>query len=82
MEALLTTLPAVRLTEQGEVRARHGNVLALTHVAKWEEGGPGAMATAQGEPVRYRVFAKDGSLLAIAEATPAGLHPGIVLATD
>ncbi|MEX2270679.1 MAG: tRNA pseudouridine(55) synthase TruB [Vicinamibacterales bacterium] len=80
MEALLTSLPAVRLTEQGEVRARHGNVLALTHIATWEASVE-ALAPAAGQPVRYRVFAQDGSLLAIAEATPAGLHPTTVLAT-
>lgn len=79
MEALLTALPAVQLTETGEVRARHGNVLALAHVAKWETPEEGVMP-AEGEPVRYRVLARDGSLLAIANATPAGLHPAIVLA--
>jgi len=80
MDVLLPGLPSVRLTEAGEVRVRHGNVLGLTHVAKWEEGGAGALKPAEGEPVRYRVFGQDGSLLAIAEATPAGLQPKIVLA--
>lgn len=81
METLLTSLPAVRLTDQGEVRARHGNVLGLTHVAAWDEGDT-ALAPAAGEPVRYRVFNPAGSLVAIAEATPAGLQPFIVLATQ
>ena len=80
METLLTSLPAVRLTDQGEVRARHGNVLTLTHVARWDEGDA-ALSPAAGEPVRYRVFNPAGSLVAIAEATPAGLHPFIVLST-
>ena len=81
METLLTSLPSVRLTEQGEVRARHGNILALTHVAKWDES-EAALTPAVGEPVRYRVFNPDGSLVAIAEATPAGLQPFIVLAAQ
>jgi tRNA pseudouridine55 synthase len=80
METLLTSLPAVRLTAQGEVRAQHGNVLALQHVERWEEA-PAAIAERDAaQPVRYRVLAGDGSLLAIAEATPAGLQPTIVLA--
>src|SRR5688500_18219686 len=81
METLLTSLPAVRLTDQGEVRARHGNVLALTHVAHWDERDA-ALTPAAGEPVRYRVFNPAGSLVAIAEATPAGLQPFIVLAAQ
>jgi hypothetical protein len=79
METLLTSLPAVRLTELGEVRTRHGNVLGLTHIEKWEEPEGTALAPAAGAPVRYRVFARDGSLVAVAEARPEGLQPFIVL---
>jgi tRNA pseudouridine55 synthase len=79
IDTLLPTLPSVTLTEAGEKRARHGNVLALNHIARWEEPGE-ALTPAGGAPARYRVFAQDGSLLAIADATPAGLHPAIVLA--
>jgi tRNA pseudouridine55 synthase len=78
MDALLTSLPAVRLTEGGEVRARHGNMIGMADIAKWEATGE-AVAPAADGPVRYRVLAGDGSLLAIAEATDAGLHPRIVL---
>ncbi|MDQ3070381.1 MAG: tRNA pseudouridine(55) synthase TruB [Acidobacteriota bacterium] len=77
MDALLPSLPSVRLTEPGEVRARHGNLLRLTDVARWEAAaGDGPQAPG---PVRHRVHGTDGSLIAIAEATPAGLQPKIVL---
>lgn len=81
METLLPTLPAVTLTEAGETRARHGNVLGLAHVAKWQEAPAGANP-ALGQPVRYRVLDGSGQLMAIAEATPAGLQPFIVLAAQ
>lgn len=78
MESLLASLPAVRLNDQGDRRARHGNVLRLMDVAKWDD----AVSAVQpaGEAVRYRVFGADGALIAIATATPAGLQPSIVLA--
>ncbi|HUF23957.1 MAG TPA: tRNA pseudouridine(55) synthase TruB [Vicinamibacterales bacterium] len=82
MQTLLPSLPAVTLTEAGETRARHGNVLGLTHVAKWEEAPGGAPNPAPGQPVRYRVLDEEGRLMAIAEATPAGLQPFIVLAAQ
>lgn len=78
MEALVPSLPAVQTTGAGEVRVRHGNVLGLSHVAKWDEAT--AVAPAPGQPVRYRVLGTDGRLLAIAEARPEGLQPVIVLA--
>jgi tRNA pseudouridine55 synthase len=78
MEALLPSLPAVHLTEAGETRARHGNVIGLTHVGRWEDA-PAAVAPAPGTPVRYRVLSPAGALIAIAEATPAGLQPRIVV---
>jgi hypothetical protein len=68
----------VTLTEAGETRARHGNVLGLDHVAAWHEAPPGTHAVA-GPPTRYRVLSADGSLLAIAEATPGGLQPRVVI---
>jgi len=76
---LLPGLPAVRLTEDGEKRARHGNILALNHVAKWEDAPAEIAARRADEPVRYRILSPDGSLLAIAEATSAGLQPFLVL---
>ncbi len=85
METLLPSLPAVTLTAQGETRARHGNVLATEHVARWEDApaavpaGPADPAAVPG-PIRYRVLGADGALLAVAEASPAGLQPFIVLA--
>ena len=79
METLLPSFPAVRLTDAGEARARHGNVLGLTHVARWEDA-PAAVTPAPGDPVRYRVLTADGTLIALAEATPQGLQPFIVLA--
>jgi tRNA pseudouridine55 synthase len=86
MEGLLPHLPAVTLTDEGERRARHGNTLGMAHVARWDEAGanlPTNLPTFQpsNDPVRYRVLAPEGSLLAIAEATPAGLQPCIVLAS-
>ena len=75
--ALLPDLPSVTLTEAGERRARHGNVLAMTHVARWQEP-PASDAGGPTSPVRYRVLGPDGALLAIAEASPAGLQPFIV----
>ena len=80
IETLLPSLPAVILTEAGEVRARHGNVLALHHVATWEDAPAGIAERAPSAPVRYRVIGAGGALLAIADATPAGLQPTIVLA--
>jgi len=82
METLLPALPAVTLTEAGETRARHGNVLGLTHVAKWQEAPGGAPNPAPGQPIRYRVMDGDGRLVAVAEATPAGLQPFIVLSAQ
>lgn len=80
MEALLPGLPSVTLTSAGETRARHGNVLGLSHVAAWQEAPSGQAIGKAGEPVRYQVYGADGSLLAIADATPQGLQPVIVLA--
>ena len=77
METLLPGLPAVTLTEAGERRARHGNTLGMEHVATWLPPGPGVAV--QG-PVRYRVLGRDGALIAVAVASPAGLQPSIVLA--
>ena len=78
MELLLPSLPAVRLTEAGETRARHGNLLALHHVSTWEDA-PAEAPSSGAQPVRYRVLSSDGTLMAIAEATPQGLQPQIVL---
>ncbi|HEX6323802.1 MAG TPA: hypothetical protein VFZ36_08760, partial [Vicinamibacterales bacterium] len=80
METLLPALPSVRLTEAGETRVRHGNVLGLTHVATWENAPAAAPETAAGQPIRYRVLDGSGRLMAVAQATPAGLQPFIVLA--
>jgi tRNA pseudouridine55 synthase len=77
MEMLLPSLPAVRLSEAGEKRARHGNVLGLTHVASWEDAPAGVPQTAA-QPIRYRVLSADGALIAIAAVTPQGLQPTIV----
>ncbi len=73
MESLLPDLPSVTLTEDGLRRASHGNVLGMAQVARWngEPQGSG--------PVRYRVLSPEGALVAIAEATPAGLQPMTVL---
>ena len=80
MESLLPHLPSVTLTEHGVRRCSHGNVLGMEHVATWQDPAvPGAPAV-PGGPVRYRVLSPEGALVAIAEATPAGLHPSIVLA--
>lgn len=81
MELLLPSLPAVHLTEAGEKRARHGNVLGLTHVAKWEDSQTPQAGSppAGGQPVRYRVLSAEGSLMAIAEARSDGMQPVIVL---
>ena len=78
MELLLPSLPAVRVSEAGERRARHGNVLGLTHVAAWEDA-PAGVSPSLTQPVRYRVLSPEGALMAIAEATPQGLQPVIVL---
>jgi hypothetical protein len=78
MEVLLPSLPAVRLTDTGEARARHGNLLALHHVTAWEEA-PAPAAQNHAQPVRYRVLSAAGELMAIAEAGPHGLQPAIVL---
>lgn len=75
MERLLPELSAVTLTEAGERRARHGNTLGSEHVARWEDRPRGA-----GGPVRYRVLSGQGQLIAVAEASPAGLRPFLVLA--
>ena len=86
MESLLPDLPAVTLTEAGERRARHGNVLGLDHVAAWREAEPVPpvprvpQVPAAAGPVRYRVLGGDGALIAVAVASPAGLQPAIVLA--
>lgn len=93
VERLLPHLPAVRLTEAGEVRARHGNLLGTQHVAVWEAAGAAADATdadrpgievsgaapSTPAPIRYRVLSSSDRLLAVAEASPAGLQPFIVL---
>ena len=79
MEALLPSLPAVTLTETGETRARHGNILRLEHIAKWEPVDP-VVPPVPAVPIRYRVLSPDGALVAIGEASPAGIHPYIVLA--
>lgn len=65
MEALLPEMPAVALDEAGAVRAGHGNLIA---------GVP------PGEAPRYRLLGPEGGLVAIADASPAGLKPFIVLA--
>lgn len=65
VEALLPELPAVTLTEAGVTRASHGNVVS--------------MAVPGGE-TRYRLLAPDGQLVAIADASPVGLKPFIVIA--
>lgn len=76
MEALLPELPSVTLTETGAVRASHGNALGMEHVSTWKGETPASPAG----PVRYRVLSPEGMLVAIAEASPAGLKPCIVLA--
>ncbi|MBA3948497.1 MAG: tRNA pseudouridine(55) synthase TruB [Acidobacteria bacterium] len=65
MEALLPDVPAVTLTGTGVTRASHGNLIEMA---------------CPGEAARYRLLAPDGRLVAIAEASPAGLKPFIVLA--
>ena len=75
MEALLPDLPAVTLTDAGERRARHGNTLGSEHVARWDDRPRAALS-----PPRYRVLTGEGQLIAVAEASPAGLRPFLVLA--
>ena len=88
MESLLPHLPSVTLTGDGARRASHGNVLGMTHIAKWNDLAlplplvPPVphVPDVPGGPVRYRVLDPEGTLVAIAEGTPAGLQPYIVLA--
>ncbi len=72
VERLLPDLPAVRLDEEAARRAAHGNEVTVT-------GGPNDPALA-GAPA-VRLFAPDGSLLAVARPTsrPGVLHPAVVL---
>ena len=70
-----------RASRAGEMRARHGNVLGLTHVSRWIDA-PAGISASPDAPVRYRVLDASGDLLAVAEATPAGLQPFIVLASQ
>jgi tRNA pseudouridine55 synthase len=72
LERLLPGLPAVRLDEQDAIRAAHGNEVTVTGA----DNGP----ELAGAPA-VRLFAPDGSLLAIARPAgrPGVLHPAVVL---
>lgn len=65
LEALLHDVPAVTLTDVDLGRASHGNVIAMAPPE---------------EAARYRLLSPEGRLVAIAEPSPAGLKPCIVLA--
>ena len=70
MDALLPALPPVTVTERGARRAAHGNALAPDDLVR-----PAAAAAAH-----VRVLDPGGTLIGIAEETPAGLlHPVVVL---
>ena len=71
LEALLTTLPAARLTDDGRQRVAHGREVDPAHYE------PGASAAAPW----VRLLDNEGRLIAVAEpGTHAGsLHPVIVL---
>ncbi len=70
LDALLATMPSVRLTESGARRARHGRVLSP---ADWT----GALGS---DGTRVRLLEEIGTLVGIADRRPDGLlHPAIVL---
>jgi tRNA pseudouridine55 synthase len=76
LDAMLPHLGAVRLTERGVTRTRHGQALEPGDIDGWLQRPPPASWS---DPVR--LFDLDGHLLAIAarREADAPLHPGIVL---
>ena len=73
MHSLLTTIPAVTVSDQGARRAIHGNLLRATDLALGRILPPPNAA-------RVRVFDRHERLLAIADRRADGtLHPKIVL---
>lgn len=81
MEALLPEIPKLILDENGARSARNGGAVLPEHLRSADSGLVSAAAPDGGESL-YRLFAPEGSLLAIARRDPdkAVLRPVIVLA--
>lgn len=83
LRALLPELPAVTVTEEGQIRLGHGRDLAPEHcTGPWPILSPTpAGAAAPTATPRVRVLTPDGDLAALAEPaqTPGFLHPAVVL---
>ena len=83
MAELLPDLPSVIVTQRGAQLAAHGNPLTPTEFETSSAGVPAGIdssGSADASPAKVKVFDGDGSLLAIADGSTAGiLHPRIVL---
>lgn len=87
MADMLLNLPALRLTDAGATRARHGSVLGVSDVEARlaPQGDATPLTSARDAPV-IRLLSPSGELLAIARSRSAGegegrwaLHPTVVL---
>ncbi len=83
MAELLPNLPSVVVTERGARLAAHGNALTPTQFAPCSDAVSVSLDSPRSEgasSVKIKVYDRNGSLLAIAEGSMAGvLHPRIVL---
>ncbi|HUR22108.1 MAG TPA: tRNA pseudouridine(55) synthase TruB [Vicinamibacterales bacterium] len=67
----LPELPAVRITEAGLVRVRHGNPVGPQFVEGWAPAGSGL--------TKIRLLDESGALIALADLRGGLLHPSVVL---
>jgi tRNA pseudouridine55 synthase len=76
LDAMLRSMPAIRLTPEGAVRAGRGQDIGPAHAATLVSDLPPAE--------RVRLLGTDGSLMAIAEPSPVRgfWHPALVLTTE
>lgn len=73
MAEALADLPAVRLSDQGLIRVRHGNPIGPQFI-------DGQWVTAQAELQKIRLLDAEGALVALADLRGGLLHPSTVLA--
>jgi tRNA pseudouridine55 synthase len=94
VERLLSSMPAVRVTDEGLLRVSHGRVLDPRHfVRESVPDAPGSESDAAHRPERWvRLLHPDGRLVAVArlvrrgpedeggaDATSGALHPSVVM---
>lgn len=83
IEELLPEFPRLVLSEEGAALARNGNLIAPQHIASVLDNGTADGPDKSLESSVFRLFSREGRLLALARKAPGknGLHPFLVVDT-